>query len=341
MASGRSQKPVRAGKVALAAGVLIFVGKLATFRLTGSSAVFSDAMESVVNVAAAGLLLYSVTVAARPADRDHPYGHGKVEFFAAGVEGALIAFAAVMIFYQSALDIVSGSELRRLDLGLIAIAALSVLNALVGRYLIAVGRRTHSIALIADGKHLFTDVVTSGAVLAGLALVKLTGIALFDPLVAMGVAVNILRTGWKLLRGAVGSLMDEADESRLQPICNALATHREPWWIDVHSLRSWCSGPIQHSELHLAVPRFFDADQLHQISERVQEVTLSATGLPGDVLVHFDPCRPRQCSACAMEACEQRAHAFVQRESITLGRATRGDEALDTGEPVEPNGALR
>jgi divalent metal cation (Fe/Co/Zn/Cd) transporter len=303
MASGRSQKPVRAGKVALAAGVLIFVGKLATFRLTGSSAVFSDAMESVVNVAAAGLLLYSVTVAARPADRDHPYGHGKVEFFAAGVEGALIAFAAVMIFYQSALDIVSGSELRRLDLGLIAIAALSVLNALVGRYLIAVGRRTHSIALIADGKHLFTDVVTSGAVLAGLALVKLTGIALFDPLVAMGVA--------------------------------------EPWWIDVHSLRSWCSGPIQHSELHLAVPRFFDADQLHQISERVQEVTLSATGLPGDVLVHFDPCRPRQCSACAMEACEQRAHAFVQRESITLGRATRGDEALDTGEPVEPNGALR
>jgi divalent metal cation (Fe/Co/Zn/Cd) transporter len=169
--------------------------------------------------------------------------------------------------------------------------------------------------------------------------VKLTGLVVLDPLIAIAVAVNILRVGWRLLRGAVGGLMDEADESLLTPICRALDTRREAWWIDVHSLRTWRSGAIQHTDLHLAVPRYFDADRLHGINHRVAEVILGATGRPGDVIVHFDPCRPRQCASCAVSECPVREKAFEALEAISLESALRGDEQLETGEPL-PHGTL-
>lgn len=327
---------VRAGWLALVVGVLVFGGKLAVYAVTGSAAVFSDAMESVVNVAAGALLLYSLVIASRPADRDHPYGHGKVEFFSAGVEGALIAMAAALILYEAVRELVAGPELRSLDVGLAALAGLTAVNAGLGLYLIRVGRRTCSDALVADGHHLMTDVATSVAVVLGLAAVWATGWVVLDPLIAIGVALNILRVGWRLLRGAVGGLMDEADESLLDPICRALEARREAWWIDVHSLRTWRSGAIQHTDLHLAVPRYFDADRLHGIDHEVGRVILGATGRPGDVIVHFDPCRPRQCPSCAVSECPVREKPFEARPPITLEGAIRADERLDTGEPLPP-----
>ena len=327
---------VRAGRLSLLVGGLVFSGKLAVYELTGSTAVFSDAMESVVNVAAGALLLYSLVIASRPADRDHPYGHGKVEFFSAGVEGALIAMAAGLILFQATRELILGPELRRLDVGAAGIALLTAVNALLGLHLIRVGRRTRSDALVADGHHLLTDVLTSVAVVVGLIAVQLTGLVVLDPLIAIAVALNILRVGWRLLRGAVGGLMDEADESLLAPVCSALDARRESWWIDIHSLRTWRSGAIQHTDLHVAVPRYFDADRLHRINHEVSEVILGATGHPGDVIIHFDPCRPRQCASCAVEECPVREKEFQGLEAITLERAVRGDERLETGEPLPP-----
>lgn len=334
-ASGRSTR-LRAGAVALVGGAAICAGKFAAFAATGSTAVFSDAMESIVNVVAAALLLWSLVVAARPPDRNHPYGHGKVEFFTAGAEGALIAVAAGLIFWESVQELLRGPSVRRLDVGLAAVAGLAAANGALGAWLVRTGRRTGSLALEADGRHVLTDVWTSVGVVGGLAVVGATGFVVLDPLVAMAVALNVLYTGFRLVRRAVGGLMDEADELLLRRIVEALEKHRRPWWIDVHGLRTWRSGALQHTDLHLSVPRYFDADRLHHVSEEVREVVLGATGLPGDVIVHFDPCRPRQCPGCAMEDCPVREHPLEARAPLTLEHARRGDEALESGRPLEP-----
>jgi cation diffusion facilitator family transporter len=325
---------LRAGWLALVGGIAILGAKLFAWVLTGSTAVLSDALESVVNVAAGALLLYSLQLSAQPADRNHPYGHGKVEFFSAGVEGTLIAVAALLIGYEAVRQLVIGAPLRSLDLGLLLVTTATAANVLLGLHLIRVGRRVHSLALLADGRHLLTDVVTSVGVIAGLGLVRLTGRTIFDPLVALAVAAQILVTGYRLAREAVGGLMDEADPTLLHEMVGALDGAREPAWIDVHSLRAWRSGPVQHADVHLVVPRYFDADQLHEIDERVERALLGATHRPGEAIVHFDPCRPRHCRGCTMSDCPVRSAPFAEQRSFTLEHATRGDETLDTGRPV-------
>jgi cation diffusion facilitator family transporter len=325
---------LRAGWLSVLVGTLVLAAKLGAWWLTGSTAVLSDALESVVNVAAAALLLYSLHVARQPADRNHPYGHGKVEFFSAGVEGTLIGLAALLIAVEAARQLVVGPRLRQIDLGLALVSGATLLNAAMGAWLVRVGRRTHSLALEADGRHLLTDVLTSVGVIIGLVAVRITGLAVLDPLVALLVAAQILRTGWDLARQAVGGLMDEADPALLGRIVAALEAERAPHWIDAHSLRGWRSGPVQHVDLHLVVPRYFDADRLHRIDEEVERVVLGAAALPGEAIVHFDPCRPRHCRGCAVDACPVRAVAFEARRPLTLERATRGDEALDSGAPV-------
>jgi cation diffusion facilitator family transporter len=258
----------------------------------------------------------------------------QAEFFSAGVEGTLIAVAALMIGVEALRQFVEGPRLRSLDVGLALVTAATGVNAAVGLHLVRLGRRTHSVALVADGRHLLTDVVTSVGVIAGLALVWATGLVILDPLVALAVAIHILRTGWELARQAVGGLMDEADPGLLALMVDALERGRAPWFIDAHSLRAWRSGPVQHVDLHVVVPRYLDADRLHEIDEELEAVLLGAAGMPGEVIVHFDPCRPRHCRGCAMEACPVREAPFAGRRPLTFERATRGDESLDTGAPV-------
>ncbi len=325
---------LRGGWLSLLVGGAVFAGKLLAFGVTGSSAVLSDAMESVVNVAAAALLVYSLVVAARPADRDHPYGHGKVEFFCAGVEGGLIVMAALLIVVQAAGELVRGPELARIHLGLAILLPVTALNGALGMHLVRLGRATNSIALEADGRHLFTDVWTSLGVVGGLLAVWLTGWAILDPLVALGVAVHILAAGWRLVRRAVGGLMDEADTAALCRVVDALEAAREPSWIDVHGLRAWRSGALQHVDFHLSVPRFLDVDRVHEINDAIEEKVLAAMEAGGDVLIHFDPCRPRQCPSCALPNCGVRQAPLVRRAPLTLERAVRREEVLDTGEPA-------
>jgi len=328
---------LRAGWLSLLGGAAICAGKFVVAGTTGSTAVYSDALESIVNVAAAALLLYALVVAARPADRDHPYGHGKVEFFSAGVEGALIAVAAVLILVEAATELVRGPELRRLDVAIVGSAVLAIGNALLGGYLVRVGRRSGSDALVADGRHVLADVLTTVGVIVGLGLVAWTGLAVLDPLIAIAVALWILRTGYGLLRTAIGGLMDEADEGLLAPICEGLEANRRPEWIDVHSLRSFRSGAVHHIDLHLGVPRYLDADRLHEIDDDVGSTVRAATGRAGSVIVHFDPCRPRMCAECVVEPCKIREADFGAREPIRVERARREDEWLDSGVPVAPS----
>jgi cation diffusion facilitator family transporter len=323
----------RAAWVSLVAGTAIFVGKIVTWQLTGSVAVLSDGLESTVNIAAAGLLVFSMVLAARPADRDHPYGHGKVEFLSAGIEGALIVVAAVLIAIEAIGQLMRGGAPHDLGFGLAALAVLSGGNAVLGWYLLRTGRASHSLALIADGKHVLADVYTSAGVFAGLALVKLTDIAWLDPAVALAVAANIVREGFHLARSAVRGLMDEADPELLGRLAGALAEERPPEWIDVHGLRAWRSGALVHADLHLVVPRYYDAERLHEINETVEARLLERLAEPGEAVVHFDPCGPVHCASCEMAACKVRGAAFKERTSLSAARATRTDPDADHARP--------
>ena len=307
---------LRAAALSLAVAALVLSGKLIAWRLTGSAAVFSDAMESVVNVAAGAMLLFAIIVAARPVDRDHPYGHGKVELFSAGIEGALIALAAALILNESIRDLLRGPELQRLDIGAALLVGLSVINAALGLHLIRVGRRTRSVALVADGRHVLTDVWTSAGVVAGLIAVRLTGVAVLDPIVAIAIALHILYTGWSLLREAVGGLMDEADEMLLQNIAQELETVRQPGWIEAHRLRTFRTGQILHADLHFTVPRYWDVGQVHDMDQIVTRAVLSAAGGEGDVVVHYDPCSDAHCSQCGMPRCDLRSAPLIEQTPL-------------------------
>jgi cation diffusion facilitator family transporter len=311
--------------VSLAGGLLVLAIKASAFFATGSTAILSDALESTVNVIAAGLLLWSIALAARPADREHPYGHGKAELFSAAAEGAMIAVAAATILLQAGRALLMGPELRSLDLGLGLICIAGALNAALGVYLVAVGRRTESLALVADGRHVLSDVWTSGGVLVGLLAARASGWLWLDPLTAVAVALHLGWVALSILWRAGQGLMDSADRTTLERIAEALEESRRPTWVDVHSLRTWRSGDVHHVDLHLVAPRFFTVEELHRMSDELEAGVLERAALGGEVIVHFDPCRPRDCASCAFAECPVRSHAFAKREAFTLERTTRED----------------
>lgn len=326
-ATGEHAERLRAGRLALGVGVAVFGGKLLAYAVTGSNAIFADAMESTVNVVAAAMLLFALILAAKPPDRDHPYGHGRVEFLSAALEGTAITVAALLIIASSVRDLLAGPEVQNLDVGLGLTVAFTLVNLLLGRHLVRVGERTRSMALVADGRHILTDVWTSGGVVAGLGVVRLTGWVWADPIVAIVLAVNVVREGWVLLRHAVGGLMDQVDEETLDQVVRVLDAERGDALIDAHGLRSWRSGARRHVDLHVAVPRYFDVERIHGIHDRIEAALFLGESQPGDVVVHFDPCDDALCAHCRMADCPIRKARFEEAFVFDRERLTREDVA--------------
>lgn len=316
---------IRAGRLALVFGIAVFGGKLLAYLLTGSNAILADAMESTVNVVAAGMLVFSLMLAAKPPDRDHPYGHGRVEFLSAALEGTAIAVAALLILASSIRDLLVGPSVQNLDLGVALTAGFSLVNFLLGLHLVRVGERTRSMALVADGRHVLTDVWTSGGVVVGLLVVRFTGWIWADPVFAIVLALNVLREGFMLLRSAVGGLMDRADDEQLDEIASRLERIRGEAVIDAHGLRSWSSGARQHVDLHVTVPRYFDVDRIHGIHDEIEFTLFDGENQVGDVVVHFDPCDPGLCVHCRMSSCPIRAGEFAEALPLSRERLTRED----------------
>ena len=247
---------LRAGLLSLVVSVILLAAKYWAYRLTGSTAILSDALESIVNVVAALFALGGLLFAGRPADRNHPYGHGKIEFFSAAFEGGLIAFAAVLIIYEVVLSLVTGVEVKRLDTGVLIIAAAAVANLALGLFLVRTGRRHHSLTLVADGQHVLSDFWTTVGIVLGLLLVRFTGLWWLDPLVAAVVAVNLMWTGFRLVRHAAGGLLDEEDTLLLNRLLRVLGGHVGQGIIRVHHLRAIRAGRFHHVDAHLVVPEF-------------------------------------------------------------------------------------
>ena len=290
-------------------GALLLAVKFYAYRLTHSSAVLSDALESIINVVASAFALGSVILAAKPPDQSHPYGHGKITFFSAGFEGALIIVAALGIFKVGITGLLAPRPLPALQAGLLLLLAASVVNLLLGLGLVRVGRQTDSLVLVADGQHLITDVYTSAGVLAGLWLVHLTGWYWLDGAFACLLGLNILVTGAKLVRQAFSGLMDAANPQLLERIATLIERHRKPFWIDIHQLRAWKSGDYVHIDFHLILPRDLSLETAHHQAEALEALLMAEFGPRASVLVHMDPCRDPECPVCLQTRCDLRKAA--------------------------------
>jgi cation diffusion facilitator family transporter len=285
---------------------LLLLGlKFFTYRMTHSSAVLSDALESIINVVAGAFAALSIWVAAKPPDPNHPYGHGKIEYFSAGFEGALIVLAAAGIFYAGIRQLWFPKALPNLREGVLLLVAATMANGLMAMVLIRIGKRTDSIALIADGRHLFTDVFTSLGVVAGLIMVRYTGWLWMDGAVACVVGVHILIAGTRLVIESSTRLMDASDPRLLDRITALLNQHRRPDWIDIHQLRAWRAGSLIHVDLHLVLPGDVALREAHHEAKALERLLLEDFQNIS-VLIHMDPCDPCQCPQCIRTDCRTR-----------------------------------
>ncbi|WP_337871824.1 cation diffusion facilitator family transporter [Ignavibacterium sp.] len=297
--------------ISMAVGLIMFASKISAYIITGSSAIFSDAAESVVHIFATGMALFSIILSNKPADESHFYGHGNVEYFSAGIQGFLIIIAAVVIIFESAKDLILGVELQKMDVGLYVITAAGIINLLLGLFLIRTGKKTGSITLIADGKHVLTDSYTSIGVMIGIILVLITGLKFIDPIFAIFVATNILITGYKLIRQSVGGLMNETDLSILKKITDRILSIRKENWIDLHQLRFWTSGDRIFIDFHLIIPFYFTVKQSHDEEDYIKE-ELRKDFANADLKIHFDYCWGELCKLCQYQNCNFRKESYSQ-----------------------------
>jgi cation diffusion facilitator family transporter len=279
---------VSASRLALVVGVVILGLKLVAYWVTGSVALLSDGLESIVNIVAALVALFTIQMAARPPDVDHPFGHSKFEYLAAVLEGVLIVLAAVTITRSAWFRLQAPLPVSGLALGAAVSLLASGLNAGLARYLTTVGRRVRSPALVADGLHLWTDVMTSVGVVLGVGLAWLSGWWVLDPLLALLVAVNVLRVGWKLIRDSVGGLVDESlpeeDVSRIQQVLRANMAGAQ----EVHDLKTRLAGRLTFVDFHLVVPSEMSVTDAHAICDRLE--TEVERAVPGSlVTIHVEP----------------------------------------------------
>ena len=318
---------VRAILVSLAAGLAILALKAAAYFLTGSMALESDALESIVNVVAAVFGLGAVIFAGQPADKDHPYGHGKMEFFAAAFEGGLISLAAVLIFYEALRALLRGAAPHDLGLGILVNVGAGAVNGLLGWYLVNAGRWLNWKTLEADGYHVLSDFATTGGILVGLGLVALTGRWWLDPLTALGVSAVLARTGFGLVRQSAAALLDEEDSETIAALVGRIdgllkRGVAETGVITVHGLRAIRSGRYTHVDIHMVVPEYEQVAKAHDTAERFEKALLATAGLEGEIHAHLDPCRRKYCARCTDQACPIRLEPFKDVPAMTKEEAT-------------------
>ena len=287
-ASARSQQ-LLAIRLSFIVGLLMFSGKAYAYLITGSAAILSDAAESVVHVVAVSFAFYSMWLSHQPPDQSHPYGHDKVGYFSAGFEGVMIALAALYIIFESIRKWLAGLSITHLDAGTWIVAAAALVNLALGAFLIWQGKRHRSLILVANGKHVLTDVWTSFGVVVGLVLVMVTGWLPFDPIFAILVASNILWTAGKLVRQSVGGLMDEADPAIERLVRETLDRETAARDLTYHELRYRNSGTSVWVEVHLLFPARVPVEDAHAAATAIEEALQDVLPVASSVLTHIEP----------------------------------------------------
>lgn len=308
------------------ASSLLLIAKFVAYYLTHSVAILTDALESIVNVIAGFIGLYSLYVAAKPKDIDHPYGHGKAEFVSAAVEGTLVLSAGLLVIYSSIKHLIYPVAIHSLDVGIYLVAGTGLANWLLGAISLRQGKKNNSLALMASGKHLQTDTYSTAAIIIGLLLISFTHWMWIDSVVAIGFGLFIIYTGYKIIRTSLAGIMDEADMILLEKMVEVLEKNRKENWIDIHNLRVIKYGNVLHLDCHLTVPWYFNIHQAHAEIDELAKLVRSNFGESLELFVHSDGCLYEQCHICSKHDCPVRQHAFEHRINWTLDNLLQNEK---------------
>jgi cation diffusion facilitator family transporter len=299
-------------------GIVLMIIKFVAFFITRSNAILTDALESIVNVVAGGFALYSLYYSAQPKDEDHPYGHGKIEYLSSGLEGGLITISGVVIIIKSIYSFFYPEPIQSLDIGLYLTLFAGACNFVMGRYLIRHGKANHSTAMVADGKHLQSDTVSSIAIGAGLAIIYFTKVYWLDNVMGILAGGYICFMGYRLLKEAVTSLLDEADVEKLNMVIDILNKSRREKWIDMHNLRVLKYGSHLHVDAHITLPWYDKLEDAHTEVSLVENLIKKQLGVEFEFFIHADPCIPTSCPICMVHDCPVRKAPFVRQLTWTL-----------------------
>lgn len=300
--------------------------KFAAWFLTHSVAILSDALESIINVVAGAFACYSIYLTRKPKDENHPYGHGKVEFFSIGFEGAMIFIAGCLILFKAGQYLFIPTELNKLDKGVWLIAGTTLANLLLGLFLVREGKKLNSMTITGNGQHIMTDVYSSLGLIAALLIIHFTGWQWIDPAASALMGALILRQGYQLMRTSISGLMDETDMRVVDKVIQVLSAHRAERWIDVHNMRVQQYGNNYHIDCHLTLPYYLELSDAHEELKSIERLVNDAFS-SGEVefFIHTDPCIPSCCHYCQMENCPVRQDAFTgliewKRENVLPNR---------------------
>jgi cation diffusion facilitator family transporter len=329
--SGSKLRRIQLALLAIAVGVAVLAIKYYAAAVSGSAALKSDAIESIVNVVAAIFTLFAVLYAEKPADRGHPYGHGKIEHCSEAFEGGLIALAAVFIGWEALGTlheqlVLEHFKIKDLGSGLVWNFVGGALNGALGLFLLAMGRRHRSKAIEADAQHVLSDFWTTLGILAGLLLVKATGIYWLDPLMALLVGALLALTGFKLVRRSAQALLDIEDPKLLENLIEAMNRVRPNDVIALHELRTMRSGRYTHVDIHVVMPGHYPLSKNHDLVEHFGKEAILEAGVEGELHTHIDPCQQALCKDCAVDECTLRQAPKGQPMLLTLeGSTALGD----------------
>ena len=300
--------------------VVLLAIKFIAYYLTHSVAILTDALESIVNVVAGFIGLYSLHIAAKPRDIDHPYGHGKAEFISAAIEGTLILCAGAIIIYNAVKNLVYPISIHSIDIGMILVGITAFINLIVGLLGVNYGKKNQSLALLASGRHLLSDSYSTFGIIAGLLLIYFTNYAYpwIDSAIAIVFGVFIIYTGYRIVRRSIAGIMDEADIELLTRMVAVLNANRRENWVDLHNLRVIKYGSVLHVDCHLTVPWYLNIHEAHAEIDNLASLIRHEFGESLELFVHSDGCLYVQCSICLKSACPVRHHPFEKRIEWTL-----------------------
>jgi cation diffusion facilitator family transporter len=313
-----AQQNLKVQKWVAIISVLLLAIKFIAYYSTHSVSILTDALESIVNVSAGFIGLYSLYIVAKPKDMDHPYGHGKAEFLSAAIEGTLIGSAGAIILYKGIQNLIHPVDLQKIDYGIWLVAVTALVNFIVGYICLRTGKRNNSLALMASGKHLQSDTWSTVGIIIGLILLYFTGLKWIDGVVAVLFACFIMYTGYNILRRSIAGIMDEADVKLLTRMVQLLNTNRRENWVDLHNLRVIRYGNVLHMDCHLTVPWYINVHEAHREIDALSDLIRKEFGDSFEMFVHSDGCLPFSCRICNKEICKERKNNFEQKIDWTL-----------------------
>ncbi|OMP74827.1 MULTISPECIES: cation diffusion facilitator family transporter [unclassified Chitinophaga] len=306
------RKELRVILISLIVSFILTGTKFLAWFLTHSVAILSDALESIINVVAGAFACYSIYLTSKPKDENHPYGHGKVEFFSIGFEGAMIFIAGCLILFKAAQFFFIPSPLESIDKGLWIIGGTALGNLMLGAYLLREGKQLSSLTITGNGSHIMTDVYSSAGLVVALLIIHFTGWVWIDPLASALMGSLILRQGYRLLRQSISGLMDETDMQMVDKVIRILEEHRRDKWIDIHNMRVQQYGNNYHIDCHLTLPYYLLLNDSHEELKAIENLVNNAfTSGEVEFFIHTDPCIGSCCHYCHMAKCAVRQHEFT------------------------------